>query len=174
MSDDSTAHRTLVRDLMKVGVQTVPLDAPVPEVARLLLEKGLEAVVVLDKEGHGVGVVSRDDLVAAYGRQNVRSLTAQDVMTEGVPQVPPDIPLAAAAQLMRDRGLQAVFLMHNAGGIIYPAGMLCASHLIRHLAARDNSELSDLGIAAARKTPVEMFIEKRDAARRAAKRERSE
>ena len=41
-----------------------------------------------------------------------------------VAQVPPDIPLAAAAQMMRDKHLRAVFLMHNASGIIYPAAML--------------------------------------------------
>ncbi len=169
MVDAMSESRKLVRDLMKVGVQTIPLNGPLPDVARLILEKDLEGVVVLDEEGHGVGVVTRDDLVSAFDRDNVRELTAEQVMSEGVPQVPPDIPLAAAARLMHDNGWRVVFLMHNAGGIIYPAASLSYTHLIRCLAARDPSDLKDLGIAAARKSPIDAFIEKREAAKRAAR-----
>lgn len=168
MAEPILKTRKLVRDLMKVGVQTVPATASVPDVARLILEKNLEGVVVLDEEGHGVGVVARDDLIAAYDRDNVRDLTAEDVMSEGVPQVPPDIPLAAAARLMHDKGWHIVFLMHNAGGIIYPAASLSYTHLIRCLAARDNSDLQDLGIAAARQSPIDTFKAKVEAAKREA------
>ena len=93
--------RSLVRDLMTVGVATCSLDTPVVEVARLLLDKQLEAVVVLDPEGHAPGIVSRDDLVRCYTRHDGRDLTAADVMTEDVPQLPSDIPLTAAAHPMK-------------------------------------------------------------------------
>jgi CBS domain-containing protein len=165
---EATAHRTLVRDLMTVGVPTCPLAMSSQALARLILEKDYEGVVVLDEEGHGIGVVTRDDLVRNYDRENFDTLTAEDIMTEGVPQVPPDVPLAAAAHMMRDNGWRIVFLMHNANGIIYPAAMLSYKHFIRHLAAESNEELTDLGIKAARKPPLEVFIEKRDAARRKA------
>jgi CBS domain-containing protein len=47
----------LVRDLMTVGVATCPPDTPVAGIARLLLEKDLEAVIVLDPgEGHDLGI----------------------------------------------------------------------------------------------------------------------
>jgi CBS domain-containing protein len=157
--------RKLVRDLMTVGVQTCPMRMPIGDVARLLLDKELEGIVVLDGEGHGVGVVSRDDLARAYGRGDVDNLTAEDVMSEGVPQVPPDIPLAAAAQLMADNGWRAAFLMHNAGGIIYPAAMISTTHFLRHLAAQSDDDLRDLGIKAERQLPVEAFKARRDAAR---------
>jgi CBS-domain-containing membrane protein len=160
-------ERLLVRDLMTVGVATCPPDTSVIEVARLLLDKDLEGVVVLDQEGHALGVVSRDELVRAYARDDRRNLTAADVMHDGVTELPPDIPLTAAAQLMQDQGVRAVFLMHHASGIEYPAAMLTYKHFLRHLAAEDDHELNDLGIAAARKSPLEAFMEKRDAARSA-------
>lgn len=168
------AERSLVRDLMTVGVATCSPDTPVVEVARLLLDKTLEAVVVLDQEGHAPGAVSRDDLVRCYAQDDWRDLTASDIMTDGVPELPPDIPLTAAAQLMRDRGVRAVFLMHHAGGIEYPAAVLSYAHFLRHLTAENDDELNDLGIAAARRPPLETFIEKRDAARRKAKGSRQE
>ncbi|GAB4573783.1 MAG: hypothetical protein Kow0077_17210 [Anaerolineae bacterium] len=161
-------EQLLVRDLMTVGVKTCGPQTPIVDLARLILQEDLECVVVLDHEGHGIGTVSRDDLIKAYGLPDCCDLTAEDVMTDGVPQVPPDIPVTAAAQIMRDRGIRAVFMMHNAGGIIYPAAILTYTHILRHLAAQEADELNDLGIKAARQSPIETFIQKRDAARRGA------
>ncbi len=91
-------------------------------------------------------------------------------MQERVPQVPPDIPLTAAAQMMRDMHVRSVFLMPNAAGISYSAAVLTYKHLLRHMAAENDNELADLGNQAARKGPLESFIERRDAAREAARR----
>ena len=159
-------ERILIRDLMAVGVATCPPKTPIVEVARLLLDKQLEAVVVLDMEGEAVGVVGQEELVKGYSRDNCRNLTAEDIMTENVPQIQPDLPLTAAAQIMRDQHVRVLFIMHHAGGIRYPAASLSYRHLLRHLAASSDADLQDLGTAAARKSPIESFIERRDAARR--------
>lgn len=159
-------ERVLVRDLMSVGVASCAMQTPIADIARLLLDKNLEAVVVMNAEGHAVGIVSQDELARAYAREDRARLTAEDVMRDGVPEVPPDIPIVAAAQIMRDQGLRVVFLMHHAGGIRYPAAALSYRHLLRHLAARDDGDLNDLGIKAAREAPLQTFIQKREAARR--------
>lgn len=119
------SERLLVRDLMTIGVKTCPTDTPIRGIVHMLLE----GVMVLDEEGHGVGVVTQDELVQAYARHDV-------------PQIPPDIPLKAAAQLMQDMGVRVFFLMHHRDGIHYPA------------AAREDSELSDLGYASERLIPA--------------------
>jgi CBS domain-containing protein len=157
----------LVRDLMTVGVVTCPAETPAAEVARLLLENHLEAVVVLEPlEGHALGVVSRLELVKAYTLPGAGDLTAEDIMVAGVPQVPSDIPILAAVQIMLDLGVRTLFFMHHAGGIEYPAASISFSHILRHLGAKDADELKDLGLQAERKSPIETFIARRDAARR--------
>ncbi len=166
MSAEPATPRKLVRDLMTVGVTTCSPATPVVEVARLLLVQDLEGVVVLDEEGRGLGVVTQDEIVRGYAHPNRDRLTAGDIMREGVPELPPDIPLAAAAGLMRDMGLRVVFFMHNANGIIYPAAMLSYRHFLRHLAAGTDEELRDLGIDAAREAPLASFKRKVDDARR--------
>lgn len=167
MTEAERSMPVLVRDLIIVGVATCPPDTQIKDVARLLLEKGLEAVVVLDpEEGHAIGVVSQDELVKAYSRPDAADLTAEQVMRDDVPQVPAEIPLTAAAQRMHDLKTRALFLMHHAGGVVYPAGVLTYQQLIRHLAASSPEELRDLGIGAARKSPMDIFIERRDEARR--------
>jgi CBS domain-containing protein len=169
MSDDGPSLPRLVRDLMSVGVLTCSPDTPIVQLTRTLLEKELEGAVVLDDHGHAAGIVTRDDLVRAYASgDDVQTLTAQAVMQDGVPQIPPDIPLTAAAQIMQDRALRIVFLMHHAGGIEYPAAMLSYSHLLRHMAMESLEDLSDLGIKADRESPLETFYKRRDEARRQA------
>ena len=156
----------LVRDLMTVGVPTCKTSTPIVDIARFLIEHNVEEMVVLGGEGEGVGVVGYEELVSTYARENVETLTAEDVMREGVPELPSDIPLTAAAQMMKDKGIRVAYMTHNSAGIIYPAAMISYKHIVRHLAAKDESELKDLGLAAERKSPLETFIERRDEARR--------
>jgi signal-transduction protein with cAMP-binding, CBS, and nucleotidyltransferase domain len=165
------SNRILVRDLMKVGVASCAPETLVSEVAHLLREKGIEGIIVLDQEeGHALGMISQNELADAFIRHgaDARNLKAEEIMRDNIPQVPPDIPLQAAFQIMRDTGVRIVFLMHHAGGVKYSAAALSFSHLMRYLDAKDDSELTDLGIKADRMSPLDAFIQKRDAARRAA------
>jgi CBS domain-containing protein len=158
----------LVRDLMTVGVPTCKHDTPAKEIARFLLEHYVEAMCVLDAEGHGIGVVGEQELVSAYGRDGLDELTAEEIMSEGVPELGADLPLTVAAQMMKDHGIRIAYMMHNSAGIIYPAAFISYRHILRHMAAKDESELKDLGLAAERKSPIEQFIARRDEARKRA------
>ena len=168
MNEDPPPSPRLVRDLMSVGVPTCALDDSVVELTRWFLEKEIEGAVVLDENGHGAGVVTHDQLVKAYARGRYENLTAQDILEANVPQVPPDIPLTVAAQIMQDQGVRVLFLTHHAGGIKYPAAYITYRHLLRHLGAHDEQELRDLGIQAERESPIETFIRRRDEALRRA------
>jgi CBS domain-containing protein len=178
MNQDQRDAPRLVRDLMTVGVPTCSLDTIVADLAELMLAKDYEGVIVLDANGHAAGVVTRDELVKAYCRLDAQHPNARhpdyqhqrasEVMRADVPQIPPDIPLSAAAQIMHDLGVRVLYLMHHAGGIEYPAAYLTYRHLIRHICAKEDSDLSDLGIKAARKAPLELFIERREEARKKA------
>jgi len=159
---------------MTVGVPTCKINTPVIDVARFLIENNVEEMVVLGDEGEGVGVCGFKELVSAYTipfgdeRDDIRELTAEDIMSEGVPELPSDITLKLAAQLMKDKGIRVAYMNHNSAGIIYPAALISYKHLVRHLAAKDESDLKDLGINAERKSPLEVFIERRDEARKQA------
>lgn len=168
MTEESGGRPRLVRDLMKVGVPTCGVDIPVVELAKSFLEENLEAIVVLDDHGHAVGVVTQDELVAAFGDEAAQVRTAEEIMRPDVPQVPPEIPLPVAVQIMRDLRVRVVYMTHHAAGIEYPAAMLTYQHILRHLAANEGDDLRDLGIRAEREPPLETFLRRRDEARRRA------
>jgi Mg/Co/Ni transporter MgtE len=154
-----------VRDLMHIGVSTCPTNTSVAEAARTLLRENLEALIVLDGNGHAVGMLGRREVVAAYARVGTGSrggdaITAADVMRPDVPEVPADIPAIAAAQIMLDQGVREVYLMHHAAGISWPAAALRFEDVLRYLAAESEADLANMGAGAPRKSPVETFMER--------------
>ncbi len=153
---------------MTVGVPTCKTTTNIVDIARFILEQSVEEMVVLGVEGEGVGIVGYEQLVSAYNRENVKSLTAEDIMREGVPELPADIPLELAAQMLKDKGIRVAYMTHNSAGIIYPAALISYKHILRHLVANNDSELKDLGLAAERKSPIDTFLARRDEARRKA------
>ena len=156
---------------MTVGVVTCLPETSIVDIARIMLDADVEAVVVLE-EGNALGIIGQDELVQAFTRPDHTQLTAEQILREGVPQVPADIPLTAAAQYMLDQKVRALFLMHHAGGIEYPAAMISYNHLLRLVAARNPQELNDLGILAERQSPIDTFLKRRDAARRINRKEK--
>ena len=154
-----------VRDLMHIGVSTCRTNTSVAEAARTLLRENLEALIVLDDNGHAVGLLGRREVVAAYAQAGTRSrssetATAGDVMRLDIPEIPADIPAIVAAQIMLDQGVREVYLMHHAGGISWPAAMLRFEDVLRYLAAESEADLASMGAGAPRKSPVETFMER--------------
>ena len=155
----------LVRDLMRIGVVTCQADTSLVEAVRTLLREDLESLIILGDNSHAVGMLSRREAVAVYGQsgadvQDVRTLTVADAMKPDIPEVPPDIPAAAAAQIMLDRGIREIYLMHHGGGGSWPAAVLRFEDILRYLSAESEADVADLGAGAPRTSPIEAFMER--------------
>ncbi len=127
-----------VRDLMRIGVTTCPIGTPLVEALDILLRDSLEALIVLDHNGHAAGLFSRREAMAAFGLLGINSydykmLTVADVMRYDIPEIPPDIPATAAVQIMLDQDIRALYLMHHDGGIMWPSAVLCFEDVLHYL-----------------------------------------
>jgi CBS domain-containing protein len=127
---------------MQIGVPTCRADLPLVEAVQILLRDRLEALVVLDEHGHAVGLFGRREAVIAYGRLGAiaqdsasLTLTVAEFMRPEIPEIPPDIPAAVAAQIMLDRGGRALFLMHHDLGMSWPAAVLRFEDVLDDLVA---------------------------------------
>lgn len=123
----------LVRDIMKVGVPVCEMSTPLPEIAKIMVRDGADAVVVMDEEDGPVGVVSQSDLVRAYPRNPVL-LTAKDVMTKKIQSLDPETPITAAANLMQDEKIHQVFIMHDHPGAGRPSAVVTMRAIVREMA----------------------------------------
>lgn len=149
------------RDVMTTSVVTVSPETPVTDIARLLLEKRVSGVPVVDADGRVVGIVSEGDLVRrlededdtgrswwldllatpeeraeryvrAHGRR------ARDIMTRDVVTVSPDTPLGAIARLLEEKHIKRVPVVEN-GRLV---GIVSRADLLRALATKQPEALS--------------------------------
>jgi predicted transcriptional regulator len=130
----------LVRDLMHIGVTTCQEDTLLVEGVRILLREQLESLIVLDTNGHAVGMLTRKEAVAAFGRSGAKvnghqTLKVAEMMCPDIPEIPPDIPATAAAQIMLDQDVRDMYLMHHDGGLSWPAAVLRFEDVLHYLAA---------------------------------------
>jgi CBS domain-containing protein len=144
------------RDVMTPKVVTVPVDAPVPEIAALLLERRISAVAVVDDAGRAVGVVSEGDLIrrpelgtdrprsrwlrfllapddAAHDFVKTHGLRARDVQSGPAVGVSPDAPLADIVDVMGRRRIKRVLVLEDGR----PVGIVTRTDLLRALHARE-------------------------------------
>ncbi len=127
----------LVRDLMHIGVTSIPAGTLFVEAVRRLLRDNLESLIVLDDHSRAIGMLSRREVIEAYARSGIRggdlkTLTVADTMRVGMPEVPPNIPAITAAQIMLDQGLRDIYVMHHkkAGTPDRPVGVLSLSNVL--------------------------------------------
>lgn len=109
----------LVRERMSPHPVTVQADTPITEALRMLREKNVRRMPVLDAEGGLAGIVSEKDLLYAspspatslsiYELHYMLShLPVSEVMTKDVITVSPETPIEEAARIMSD---------HKIGGL---------------------------------------------------------
>jgi CBS domain-containing protein len=147
----TAAATPTARDLMTPDVVTVPPETPVVAVARLLAERHISAVPVLDKVGAVLGIVTEADLIRRLAGAEDRprgwfaglfsdpgaeadryarthGATAGDIMTEEVVAVEEDATAAHIAHLMEEKGIRRVLVLTQGKlrGIVSRADLLRA------------------------------------------------
>lgn len=114
--------QSLAAEVMVTTVARVRPQTPLTQVARLLRERGVTAVPVVDEEEHVLGIVSAMDLafereqrrrvpaalldrLARHGRGKAARSTAADRMSSPVVSVAPEVSLRTAARLLQVHGI---------------------------------------------------------------------
>lgn len=111
---------SLVKDCMHEGVIACSPEAGLEEVAAIMRERGISAVLVM-KDDLAVGLISQTDLINAAFIQPYmrywRGMTARHLMSSPVVSVRPETPLAEAVALLRARRIRRLVVTE-----LLPAG----------------------------------------------------
>lgn len=102
MSELGIRPRMLVKDVMTSPVITISEDGIVHEAAKLMDKNDLGCIVVTDKKGKPVGIITERDLITRVLSKNLLSskVKAKKVMTSPLLTIDPDEPLVEAARKM--------------------------------------------------------------------------
>ena len=101
-----------VKEIMTVDVVTVPPDMPVTELVRLLDDRDISGVPVVERDGRLVGVVSATDVVR-NARNPSHGHTVGDIMTRGTVSVRPGTTVPAVARFLVRARLHRALVMED-------------------------------------------------------------
>lgn len=126
-----------VSDWMHRGVVTCQPETPVAEVAQIMDEKNISALVVVDPGGHAVGVVSRTDLINSRFIQpyfrHWHGMGAEHLMTKPVVSVTADTSIREAVLLLNEKHIHRLVVVEKEEGHLRPIGILSVTDLAKHV-----------------------------------------
>jgi CBS domain-containing protein len=128
----TASAEVLVEHAMNPGVIACARETPLSDVARMMAEHSVHAIVVVDGgERELWGVVSDLDLAAAAGVRDLREQTAGASAATPVLMVPPQESLRRAAQLMTEHAIAHLVVVDPGSG--RPVGVLSTLDVARVL-----------------------------------------
>ncbi len=146
-----------VAEIMTQEPITVKAETPLHDAIKILAEKRIGGLPVVDDTGHLIGIISETDLMwqktgftppayimildsviylqnpVNFQRDLHKALgqTVGELMSEKTVTISPDKPLTEAAKIMRDRQIHRLPVIDNSGQIV---GILTLGDIIREMA----------------------------------------
>jgi CBS domain-containing protein len=157
------------RDIMTTSVVTVSPETDIAEAVKLMLERQISGVPVIDDSGRLIGILTEGDLMRraelATGRQSwwinpisspeqeakayvkAHGLKVKDVMTKEVVTITEQEPLDRIAMVFEERGIKRTPVMRS-GKVV---GIVSRANLLRSLAVQKTNDFppSDSNIRSA-------------------------
>ena len=139
-TDPTSNERTLpewlsgrfVDDFANVGILSCPAEAPLEEVAWMMADNRVHALVV-DNESDEVPVISDTDLIAAAGSGHFDELCALDVAGTEAVSVSREDTLERATQLLAEHSVAHLIVRDNSWR---PIGILSTLDIARAISGR--------------------------------------
>ena len=153
-----------VRDLMHPGVYTCQPDATLGQVAVLLTQHKVHALVVTDQEERPIGIISDYDLLAGEwlsvddeSLATMRQLTASDLMSYPVDTVEADMSVKNAAKVMMEKNVSRLLVTEEGK----PVGVISTTDFVAKIAELGTPKretvadvMSDAMLVCRGKTPI--------------------
>jgi CBS domain-containing protein len=125
------------------AVISVTPETPVADVARVIGQRRIGAVMVLDAHGGVAGIVSERDIVRALATREggIVGMRAEELMTREVVMVDPKTPVDAALRIMDEHYFRHLPVVDEAGALL---GLVSVRDLVRHRIAQQDQAVESL------------------------------
>ena len=119
MSEIGLRTRMLVKDAMSSPVVTTTEDTPTNIIAKLMDENDLGCVIVTNKDGKPLGIITERDLVVRVLTKNLQpaAVKAKDIMTAPLATIEPEATISDAARRMSRLNIRRL-------GVIYKGNLV--------------------------------------------------
>jgi CBS domain-containing protein len=156
--------KKLVRDLMHPGLLTCGPDATLGQVSVLFTQHHVHALIVTDRDGRPIGIISDYDLLAgewlsadSQSLAAMRNLTAGELMSSPIDTIEANKPLRVAAHRLIEKDINRLLVTEK--GV--PAGVISISDFVSSIAREEKplretvaDVMSDAILVCRDKTPL--------------------
>lgn len=138
----------LVRELMHPGLLTCRPDATLGQVAVLLAQNQVHALVVADRDGRPIGIISDYDLMAgewlsadSQSLATMRKLTAGELMSYPIDTVEASTPINEAAHILIEKDVNRLLVTQGTR----PVGVISTSDFVSSFARAEKPRRETVG-----------------------------
>jgi predicted transcriptional regulator len=163
-STKETAMNKSVKDLMHQGLITCPPDTSLGQVAALLKIHHIHAMIVAEKPGKPLGIISDFDLLAGEwlsvdkeSLDKMRKMTAGNLMTSPIETIDAGTSVEDAAKKMLEKQVHRMMVTESGAAI----GVISISNFVAGIAVQEKAKrekvsdvMSDAFLVCRDKTPV--------------------
>lgn len=150
-----------VQDIMVRSVVTMTEDAPIAQAVRVMTQRGIKRLPVVDRDGRLIGVVSRVDVLRALAQPAVgeapqpevqpgRQIQVRGVMVTDVPKVHVDAGLNKVVDLLVNSAERRIVVVDTEGRVL---GIITDGDLIKRASGTERTGL--LGVLSRRLSGVD-------------------
>lgn len=119
----------------RLGIVSCHPDDPLTKIVQRMADDDISALVVTDQDGYLDGIISRSDVLRAFGRSpNWKAETVDKYMTRQVITVSPETRLGEVALLLTDKHIHRVVVVREDEGGKRPIAVLSDSDLVCEMA----------------------------------------
>ncbi len=154
----------LVREIMRKGLITCLPDTPLGQIAVLLTQHHIHALIVANPTGDPLGVISDFDLLAGEWLSTdpatlttMKGLTAGDLMTSPIDSIEAELPITDAARIMLEKQVHRLMVTEHGKAI----GVISISDIVATVAKQIEAKretvrdvMSDAFLVCRNNTPV--------------------
>ncbi len=125
------------------AVVSVTPETSVADVARILEQRRIGAVMVLDAGRSVLGIVSERDIVRALATRKggIEGMAAEELMTREVVMIGPETPVEAALRIMDENYFRHLPVVDEAGMLL---GLVSVRDLVRYRIAQQEHQVESL------------------------------
>jgi CBS domain-containing protein len=154
----------IVRSLMHPGLLTCHPDATLGQVSILLTQHHVHALIVVDRDGRPIGIISDYDLLAgewlsadSQSLVTMRNITASELMSSPINTVEAGMPVGVAAHWLIEKDVNRLLVTEKGT----PVGVISISDFVSSIAREEKSQretvadvMSDAILVCRDKTPL--------------------
>jgi CBS domain-containing protein len=140
----------VVRDIMTKEIVTIDADRSALEAAKLMTEKGISSVFIVNRDGNPIGIVSERDFIKKICAKElvISQVKVGDIMSKILTTAGPETAIEVAVQRMVNHKIRRLPIMEGNKVV----GIITVTDLAKHLrttlllegALRDTESIDDV------------------------------